>query len=147
MGLESRAHSTVIKVRTPLFLFSIILVHILYLAVFFGVALVNETYIRYLSTMIQTFVAIFLTIRFNPYLTSDYRITEFDKQVIFYSATFLLLNVVTTEVFVSFIQNSPLDPLVKSAQSTFNSIANFTTGSSQGKSQNNSQVNPKESTK
>ena len=122
MGLESRAHSTVIKVRMPLFIFSIVLLHILYLAVFFGVALVNETYIRYLSTMIQSFVAIFLTIRFNPYLMSDYRITEFDKQVIFYSATFLLLNVVTTEVFTSFIQNSPLDPLVKSVKSSMSSL-------------------------
>ena len=132
MGLESRAHSTVIKVRMPLFIFSIVLVHILYLAVFFGVAYVNETYIRYLSTMIQSFVAIFLTIRFNPYLTSDYRITEFDKQVIFYSATFLLLNVVTTEVFTSFIQNSPLDPLVKSVKSSMTSLVKPGTETSTG---------------
>ena len=119
MGLESKAHSAVIKVRTPLFMFSVVLVHILYLAIFFGIALINETYIRYLSTMIQTFVAIFLTIRFNPY-NSDYRITDFDKQVIFYSATFLLLNVVATEVYVSFIQNGPIDPLIKLVKSSMN---------------------------
>jgi flagellar biosynthesis protein FliQ len=131
MGLESKAHSTVIKVRTPLFLFSVVLVHILYLAVFFGVVLVNETYIRYLSTMIQTFVAIFLTIRFNPYLTSDYRITEFDKQVIFYSATFLLLNVVATEVYTSFIKNSPLEPLIKTAQSKMDAVLKSATNGTQ----------------
>ena len=121
MGLKSSAHNAVIKMRMPLFMLSIVLLHILYLAVFFGVAYVNEKYIRYLSTMIQTFVAIFLTIRFNPY-DNEYHITEFDKQVIFYSATFLLLNVVTTEVFTSFIQNTPLDPVIKSVKSSMTSL-------------------------
>lgn len=131
MGLESKAHSAVIKVRTPLFMFSVVLVHILYLAIFFGIALINETYIRYLSTMIQTFVAIFLSIRFNPY-NSDYRITDFDKQVIFYSATFLLLNVVATEVYVSFIQNGPIDPLIKLVKSSMNSLVKPEIGTPKG---------------
>jgi len=132
MGLGSKAHHAVVKVRMPLFIFSIVLVHILYLAVFLGVAFIDETYIRYLSTMIQTFVAIFLTIRFNPYLTSDYRITEFDKQVIFYSATFLLLNVVATEVFTLFIQNTPLDPLIKFVKSSMTSLMKPGTETSKG---------------
>lgn len=127
MGLESRTHSIVIKTREPLFIFSVLLVHILYLAVFLGVVYIDESYIRNLSTIIQAFVAIFLTIRFNPY-NIDNRITDFDKQVIFYSATFLLLNVVATEVYVSFIEKTPLDPLVKTVHSTMNSIVKPMTG-------------------
>jgi len=121
MGLESRTHSIVIKNRTSIFMFSIFLVHILYLAVFLGVVYIDESYIRNLSTIIQTFVAIFLAIRFNPFNMND-RITDFDKQVIFYLATFLLLNVVATEVYVAFIEKTPLDHVVKTAQTTVNSI-------------------------
>ena len=134
MGFESKANNVVIKIRSSVFTFSVILVHILYLALFFGIAFINEEYIRVLSTIIQSFVSIFLTIRFNPF-TNDNRISEFDKQVIFYSATFLLLNVVATEVYTSFIQNSPLDPVIKTAQSSMISLIKPNDGSSQAGSE------------
>ena len=121
MALESRAHSLVIKNRSHIFMISILILHILYLAVFMGVAFIDESYIRNFSTIIQTFVSVFLAIRFNPF-TTDNRITEFDKQVIFYSATFLLLNVVATEVYTAFIERTPLDPFVKSIQSAIEKL-------------------------
>jgi hypothetical protein len=122
MGLESKAHRVASKAThvverysSPAFVFSVVLVHILYLAVFLGVVYIDESYIRYLSTLIQCFVAIFLTIRFNPY-NDSYSITEFDKQTIFYSATFLLLNVVATEVYTSFIKSEKTDAYIKDAK-------------------------------
>ena len=123
MGLESKANRVASKAThvverysSPAFIFSVVLVHILYLAVFLGVVYIDEKYIRNLSTLIQCFVAIFLTIRFNPYDDSYKIITDFDKQTIFYSATFLLLNVVATEVYTSFIQSEKTDAYIKDAK-------------------------------
>jgi len=88
------------KEETKLLVFttSVIFLHIGYLAIFFGIVLIDETYLRALSTIIQLVVCIFLIIRFSP-LLKNHDITKFDASIIFYCATFLLLNVVLVEVY------------------------------------------------
>jgi hypothetical protein len=77
---------------------SIIFIHISYLAVFFGIVYVDERYIRYFSTFIQLFVCLFLIIRFFP-LNKTQETTKLDVSIIFYCATFLLMNVVSIEIY------------------------------------------------
>uniref|UniRef100_A0A6C0HZG5 Uncharacterized protein n=1 Tax=viral metagenome TaxID=1070528 RepID=A0A6C0HZG5_9ZZZZ len=101
------------KIQKHIFMFSVVIIHISYIAIFLGVFYINENYIRYLSTLIQTFVAILLTIRFNPF-NKYYKTTEFDKQIIFYSATFLLLNVVSTEIYTTFLKSPTTDEYIHS---------------------------------
>jgi len=83
----------------------VILIHIAYLAVFFGIIALDEKYIRNFSTLIQLGVCMFLIYRFFPY-RSVYVLTQLDISIIFYCATFLLLNVVATEVYVAFFQGT-----------------------------------------
>jgi len=87
-----------------LFFFSatIFLIHLAYLAIFFGVAIINEVYLKNLSTLVQLGVCLFLIYRFFPLKQMDV-LTKLDRTIIFYCATFLLLNVVLVEVYNSFL--------------------------------------------
>jgi len=86
-----------------LFKFSILFIHIAYVAAFFGIAYINQTYVRYFSTFIQFVVSLFLIIRFSPF-KKTYEITKLDVSIIFYCATFLLLNVFVTEIYENFLK-------------------------------------------
>jgi hypothetical protein len=83
------------------FSLTIFFIHLAYLAIFFGVAIVNEIYLKALSTIVQLGVCLFLIYRFFPLRQIDV-LTKFDRTIIFYCATFLLLNVVLVEVYNSF---------------------------------------------
>ena len=90
--------------QRKLYLFSgtIILIHLAYIAIFFGVLYINERYIKNLSTLVQLGVCLFIIYRFSPLRQLD-KFTKLDQSVIFYCATFLLMNVVAIEVYQSFI--------------------------------------------
>ena len=81
------------------------LIYVAYLAVFFGIMAIDEKYIRNFSTLVQLGVCLFLIYRFFPY-RSVYVLTQFDISIIFYCATLLFINVVATEVYVSFFQGT-----------------------------------------
>ena len=102
-----------------LFVFNaaVILIHVAYLAVFYGIIALDQAYIRNFSTLIQLGVCLFLTYRFFPYRKTEITLTAFDVSIIFYCATFLLLNVVATEVYVAFFQGSFLGPYINRAAS------------------------------
>jgi hypothetical protein len=104
MAIDSKlkkGNVTMDGIKTPLFVGTLFVWHVLYFALFFGLAFINEIYIRWLSTAIQIFICLFLVIRFRPF--RDYTITQFDATVIFASATSLLTNVLTTEIFSAYV--------------------------------------------
>jgi hypothetical protein len=80
---------------------TIFLSHLSYLAIFFGVAFISEVYLKNLSTLVQLGVCLFLIYRFFPLKEIDV-LTKLDRSIIFYCATFLLLNVVLVELYNSF---------------------------------------------
>jgi len=86
-----------------------LLIHIAYIAIFFGVVLIDESYLRQMSTLVQLGVCLFLIWRFFP-LRKLRELTKLDRSIIFYCATFLLLNVVAIEVYKTFIE--PLRHLI-----------------------------------
>jgi len=69
-----------------------------YLATFLGITYINQTYVRYFSIFVQLTVALFLMVRFSPF-KKTYEITKLDVSIIFYCATFLLMNVIVTEIY------------------------------------------------
>jgi hypothetical protein len=95
-----------------LFKGSIILIHIAYLALFFGILYIDESYIHYFSTFIQFIVCLFLMIRFFP-LRKSHEVTKLDVSIIFYCATFLLMNVVFIELYIILPRNIISDTIYK----------------------------------
>ena len=89
------------EVKTPLFVGTLFVWHLLYFLVFFGVVYINSTYIHYLSIFIQLFITGFLILRFHPF--RKHEISRFDAIVIFASATFLLTNLLTTEILAPYL--------------------------------------------
>ena len=96
-----------IDLKLHIFTFSVISVHIAYIAIFFGILYIDQRFIRIFSTFIQFVVCLFLIFRFWP-LHKKHEITKLDVSIIFYCATFLLLNVVSIEIYnniIPYIQN------------------------------------------
>jgi hypothetical protein len=91
---------------------SIIFIHTVYLALFFGIVYINESYIRAFSTFIQLGVCLFLITRFFPY-KKTHEITKLDVSIIFYCATFLLMNVVFVEIYNILPHNVVSDTIYK----------------------------------
>jgi hypothetical protein len=86
-----------IEFQNLIFTTTILILHVIYFAFFLGIRYINEKYIRWLSTFIQLGVCIFLIIRFFP-LYKIRELTNLDVSIIFYCATFLLMNVVLVEI-------------------------------------------------
>lgn len=86
-----------IEFQNTIFSSIIVFMHVFYLAIFLGIRHIDEKYIKFLSTIIQLGVCIFLIVRFFP-LHKIREITKLDVSIIFYCATFLLLNVVLVEI-------------------------------------------------
>jgi hypothetical protein len=104
-----------------LFVFNmaITVIYISYFAVFYGIISLDKTYIRNFSTLIQLGVCMFLIYRFFPYKTTVVSLTPLDVSIIFYCASFLLLNVVATEVYVAFFQGTVVDKYINTAAAVF----------------------------
>lgn len=89
-----------------IFWISIISIHVLYIFTFLGIVFLNQKYIRLFSIVTQTIICILLLLRFNPFM--DHQVTQFDKSMIFSSASFLLFNLLFTEIYTNFIERSSL---------------------------------------
>lgn len=88
-------------------LYSSIIINILYFATFFGIVFVDERYVRKFSAIIQFIISLVLVFRFNPF--REYTtLTKLDKYIIFSCGFFLLVNVFTTEIYVSFFKRMKL---------------------------------------
>lgn len=84
------------------FLALIILAHILYVITLLGIIYINPEYIHMLNVITQSFICIFLLVRFHPY--RDHKIIhKYDISIIFGSATLLLSNLFATEISKTFV--------------------------------------------
>lgn len=78
------------KVKKPIYLLLIGLIYLSYFLLFFGIYYVNPKYTEYFSLFIQTFICLFLIIRFHPF--REHKLKEFDDKLIFGSGLILLSN-------------------------------------------------------
>lgn len=90
-------------IKKPIYLFLIILIHLLYIAAYFGILKYNVKYIDYLNIGIQFLICIFLIIRFHPF--RKHHLKEFDANIIFGSAVYLLINLGLTEYVLHYVNN------------------------------------------
>jgi hypothetical protein len=84
-------------VAKPIYIFSLLLVHIGYLAVFLGIFATIPILIKYLNVAIQFFLCFFLMIRFHPF-REKYQLQSIDITFIFGSAFILFTNLVLVEL-------------------------------------------------
>ena len=70
---------------------SVIILHITYIFLFFGVLSANPSYLKPLTTAVEFFIGVFLVWRFHPFRKHELR--GYDAKVIFGSGLFLLTNV------------------------------------------------------
>ena len=86
---------------------TILFLHVVYIAVFLGVLNVTNTYtytyINALNIGVQLFIGLFLTWRFHPLRTHEYK--KHDAKIIFGSGIFLLTNLGFFSAFQTMIQN------------------------------------------
>ena len=85
----------------PYYIYSIAFFHLLYVFLFIGILSFASDYLPLLNVCIQFFVCFFLILRFHPFRKHDFK--ESDANVIFGSATFLLLNLGFVEAASRFL--------------------------------------------
>lgn len=86
------------NIQLLIFRITLMFITISYLAIFFGIAFLDKKYVEILNVITQLSVTMFLIIRFFP-LRTTHQLTKLDVSIIFYCATFLLLNVVLVQVY------------------------------------------------
>jgi len=92
----------------PYYIYAIVGIHVLYVIAFIGIINLNGAYLNEYNICIQIFVCLFLIFRFNPFRKHNFK--ESDSNIIFGSATFLLLNLGFVEIFKQTLNNG-LKPL------------------------------------
>jgi len=90
-SIVSKTDDVVNYVTQPVYIASLFLLHILYFFAFFGILYVNPDWMKELTMFIEIIICVFLMIRFNP--LRQPKVTQFDLQIIFSSALFLLTNI------------------------------------------------------
>lgn len=94
----------------PYYIYGIIFFHVAYVMIFIGLFQLNKEYLSILDISIQSFICIFLIVRFNPFRKHILRPS--DAKIIFGSATFLLLNLSFIKLFNKHLMNN-VESIVK----------------------------------
>jgi hypothetical protein len=95
------------------YVYTLVILQIVYVLIFIGLVYINPLYLTTFNILIQSFVCIFLLIRFHPY--REHHLREYDSKIIFSSALFLLVNLGFVETFRNIIKNdlSKIENLMK----------------------------------
>ncbi len=100
------------KIHEIMFESGLLLSYILYIVAFLRIGTHNPQYLDLLQVYMKYYVTIFLLIRFNPFVKSQF--TDFDRKVVFSSAIFLL----TTTTFTQYANKFDILELVKTLKFT-----------------------------
>ena len=92
----------VLEMIAPYYIHLIAGMHILYAFAFVGIISTSSIYIQFINIFIQTFIGIFLMLRYNPFRKQKFY--KNDANIIFGSAAFLLFNLGLVQYFQSFIE-------------------------------------------
>ena len=100
----------------PLYIGTLLVIHVMYLAVFLGIFTTVPKFVKYLNIGIQTFLCLFLMIRFHPF-REKYALKSEDIMFIFGSAFILFTNLVLVELVkipaIGNVVNKRLDKIEK----------------------------------
>lgn len=84
-------------IAIPIYIVSLFLINITYLAVFLGFFATIPSYVKYLNVGVQCFICFFLMFRFHPF-REKYNLRDSDIMIIFGSAFILFTNLVLVEL-------------------------------------------------
>lgn len=84
-------------ITIPLYIGSLFIIHLVYIAVFLGIFVTVPEYIRLLNIATQVFLCMILMFRFNPFQTNP-KIHHGDNMFIFGAVFILFTNVVLIEL-------------------------------------------------
>ena len=104
------------------FLLSFILLHIIYVIVFFEIVHINEDYVRLFNAFFQIFISILLLYKYHPFAKNN--IPTFDNELIMLCASFLLINTIFTEIF-TLVFHTTGDEFINSTRKYFFDIYNW----------------------
>lgn len=88
-----------------------IILYVLYFVTFFGIVAVDPSYISELTWIMQVIICTFLIYRFNPFVT--HTLKQYDANIIFSSAVFLLINTGMIEIFNRYWKELPINDIIR----------------------------------
>ena len=91
----------------PVYHLLILLLYITYIVAIIGVSYINTDYTRYLSIIIQLFIAFILMVRFNP-LRKKLKCNNNDRTLVFASAFYLLFNDEFTNYVIDYFKENQI---------------------------------------
>jgi hypothetical protein len=80
------------KIYEKLFLYSVNTSYVLYIIALFGIGGFAPYYLEHLRTFLKYYIGLLLIFLYNPITYKNRQFSEFDRKVVFSSATFLLLS-------------------------------------------------------
>ena len=98
------------NITIPVYVSSLAIVHIVYIAVFLGIFVAVPEYIRILNIGIQTFLCLILLIRFHPFRHNP-KLHPGDNMFIFGVVVIVFTNIVLVELTKIPIINAWVSPL------------------------------------
>ena len=99
--MVATADNLIDKTKKPLYLITMGFIYIGYIIVFLGISYISPSYIRIISNITYALIGLILVYKFNPMRESP-TLTDYDSNLIFISATFILFNLGITEFALSF---------------------------------------------
>ena len=84
-------------IAVSFYVFSLFIIHVVYVAVFLGVFVTIPEYVRLLNIFVQVFLCLILMIRFHPF-RENHTLQSGDSMFIFGAGVFLFTNVVLVEL-------------------------------------------------
>ncbi len=107
LHLTSAARSLVKEEKVASYIYGgLILTHITYFIVAFGLVAFNPMYIEWLNIFVQTLVGLYLVYRFNPWQYTEYLPTMTDARIIFSCAMLILSNLAITKIVQKWVINT-----------------------------------------
>ena len=102
MNISFQSLDRVLQYFGRYYVYILTILQIIYVLIFFGLVYINPMYLTTFNILIQSFVCIFLLIRFHPY--REHHLKQYDSKIIFSSALFLLINLGFIEIFRNIVK-------------------------------------------
>tara|TARA_Y100000389_G_C17308954_1_gene436945 strand:- start:453 stop:782 length:330 start_codon:yes stop_codon:yes gene_type:complete len=100
------------KLYQNIFLYGLYLSYLLYFIVLFGLSGYAPEYLDYLRTFLKLYISIILITLYNPFYYKKKEFDQFDKNIVFSCAVFLLLSTSLTQGIEEYIMNKSKDFLI-----------------------------------
>ena len=90
------------RIKKPTYTLMMLILYICYFATYAGLFYVDPTYVGALSKSVRIFICAFLLYKFHPF--RQHKLQDFDSQLIFASALWILTDMGVTQYLVNSIK-------------------------------------------